>query len=165
MTRSSRTQGNKYGLVRYDASMKNKDLDFLMGRNLRKLRLERNMTQDQLAERLGISNSTVVTKWETGRKGIGKTLLLKLCKALNVKPSHFFVDEKTAFITNSRERDIVSMLREAEKMGVVETIEQFCTFVVVQARKKEGPLNKGKATYAESPCARRREGALSESPA
>ncbi len=146
--------------------MKHKDLNILMGRNLRKLRLERNMTQDQLAERLGLSNSCVVTKWEAGRKGIGKTLLLKLCKALNVKPSRFFVDEKTAYITSSRERDIVCMFREAEKMGVVETIEQCCMFIVGQARKKDRALNKGKSTYAESPCARRRESeTLSESPA
>ncbi len=52
--------------------MKHKDLNILMGRNLRRLRLERNLTQDQLAERLGLCNSNVVTKWEAGRKGIGK---------------------------------------------------------------------------------------------
>jgi transcriptional regulator with XRE-family HTH domain len=146
--------------------MKYKDLNILMGRNLRKMRLERNMTQDQLAERLGLNNSCVVTKWEAGRKGIGKTLLLKLCKALNVKPSQFFVDEKTAYITSSRERDIVCMFREAEKMGVVETIEQFCMFIVGQTRKKDCSLNKRKSTDAESPCSRRRGGGtLRESPA
>lgn len=146
--------------------MKHKDLNMLMGKNLRKMRRERKMTQDQLAERLGLNNSNVVTKWEAGRKGIGKKLLLKLCKALNVKPSQFFVDEKTAYITSSRERDIVCMFREAEKMGVVETIEQCCMFIVGQAREKDRALNKGKSTYAESPCGRRRESAsLSESPA
>jgi|GEM_PF-6538847 len=145
--------------------MKLQDLNILMGRNLRKLRLERSLTQDQLADRLRVS-SNLVTKWEAGRKGIGKKLLVKLCKALNVKPSLFYVDEKTTYITSTRERDIVCMLREAEKMGVVETIEQFCTFIVGQARKKERAVNKGRATYAESSCAKRRGSAtLSESPA
>lgn len=147
--------------------MKHKDLNKLMGKNLRRLRLERNLTQDQLAERLGMSNSCTVTKWEAGRKGIGKTILLKLCRALNVRPSRFFVDEKTAYISSSREREIICMFREAEKAGVVETIEQFCMFIVGQARKKDRAQNKGtSSTDAESPCAKRRgNGTLSESPA
>ncbi len=145
--------------------MKHKDLNILMGRNLRRLRLERNLTQDQLAERLGLCNSNVFTKWEAGRKGIGKRVLLKLCNALNVKPCLFYVDEKTPYITSTRERDIVNILREAEKAGVVDIFLLFGAFIVGQAKKQQKALNKGRAAIAELSCARRRGSArLSEGP-
>lgn len=144
--------------------MKNNDLNILIGLNLRRLRLERSLTQDQLADRLQVSTG-LITKWEAGRKGIGKRLLLKLCKSLNVKPCLFYVDKNTPYITSSRERDIVCMLREAEKAGVVEMIEQFTQFIVNQAKNKRRTVSKGKATQSESSCARRRGSAeLGESP-
>ncbi len=126
-----------------------------MGLNLRKLRLERNLTQDQLAERLQVS-AGMITKWEAGTKGIGKRLLLKLCKALNVKPCQFFVDDKTPYITSSRERNIISTLREAERVGVVDIFVQFGAFIIGQAKKNQNILNKGKATVAELSRAQRR---------
>ena len=114
--------------------MKIKDLDIIVGVNLRMLRRERNLTQDQLAELLRV-NTCLVSKWESGRKGIGKRMLLKLCKALHVKPGLFYVDELMPYIASPRERDIVYMFREAKKVGVVDMIEQFSEFMVKNAKK------------------------------
>lgn len=141
--------------------MKMKDLDIIVGVNLRMLRRERNLTQDQLAERLRISTG-LIPKWESGRKGVGKRMLLKLCRALHVKPGLFYVDERMPYIASSRERDIVYMFREAEKVGVVEMIEQFSEFMVDQAKKKIRAGNKGRPTATETSYLRRR-GSISSS--
>ena len=46
-------------------------------------RKEKNLTQEQLAERLGVSNKTV-SKWECGRCMPDYSLIEKLCKELNI---------------------------------------------------------------------------------
>ena len=115
--------------------MKSKDLNKLIGSNLRTLRLHSKMTQEQLAERLGVS-SGLVPKWEAGTKGIGKKVLLKLCEVFTVKPFIFYMDESAPVIINTREQKILYRVREAEKLGVSDQIEEYCDFVVGRARKR-----------------------------
>ena len=124
--------------------MKNKELDKLMGRNLREQRHRAKLTQEQLAERLGCS-SPLVPKWEAGRKGIGKKILLTLCEIFNVQPYVFYLDERASVITKSHEQKIVYKLREAEKLGVHDQIEEYCDFVVGQAIKRKRVGSKGMA--------------------
>jgi chorismate mutase len=80
----------------------------------------------------------LIPKWEAGSKGIGKNLLLKMCRTFKVTPCVFFVDEKCPIISSSRESELLVKLREAEKHGVDDMIEQFSVFIVDQARKKQG---------------------------
>jgi transcriptional regulator with XRE-family HTH domain len=115
--------------------MNNKELNKLTGDNLRKLRLKSKLTQEQLAERLNVS-STLIPKWEAGTKGIGKKVLLKLCNLFKVKPYMFYADERMPHIMSCREQEIVYKIREAEKLGVHDQIEQYCDFIVGQAKKK-----------------------------
>jgi transcriptional regulator with XRE-family HTH domain len=136
------------------AFMKNKELDMLIGFNLRKLRRECKLTQEQLAERLRVS-SGLIPKWESGAKGIGKHVLLKLCDVFNVRPYVFCMDEKMPYITNSREQEIVYKIREAERLGVHDQIEQYCEFIVGQAKKKKSAASKGRPTSTETANARR----------
>lgn len=134
--------------------MKNKELNMLMGFNLRKLRLDCNLTQEQLAERLGVS-SGLIPKWESGTKGMGKKVVLKLCDVFNVKPYVFCMDETTPHILNSREREIVRRLREAEKLGVHDLIEQYCDCIVGWAKKNQNTGVKGRPASTETASAGR----------
>ncbi len=127
--------------------MKNKEINKLMGSNLRKLRLAADFTQDHLAERIGVS-ARLLQRWEIGKKGIGKNVLINLCEVFNVKPYMFYIDEKTLFVTRSRERAILNKLRVAERLGVIDFIEQFSDFTIGQVKKvnsagRNGRLNPG----------------------
>lgn len=113
--------------------MNDSDLNKMMGSNLRKLRRESRLTQEQLAERLQVS-SGLIPKWESGAKGIGKKVLLKLCVIFNVQPYVFCRDERIPVITNAREQEMLYTIREAERLGVCEQIEQYCSFVIGQAK-------------------------------
>src|ERR1700690_3586805 len=123
--------------------MINKELNRLMGINLRKFRFASNLTQDQLAGRI-LGNGRLVQKWEVGKKGIGKKALISLCKVLNVKPYAFYIDDKTLLITRSRELAIVNKLREAEKLGVFDLIEQFSDFTIRQVKKVNSASRNGR---------------------
>ena len=114
--------------------MKNKELNKLIGFNLRTLRRATKMTQEQLAERLAVSVG-MIAKWETGAKGVGKKVLLKLCAVFDVKPYVFYLDGKAPLVTSVREQRILYRVREAEQLGVHDQIEQYCDFVVGRAKQ------------------------------
>lgn len=54
-----------------------------MRTNIRKLRLENNLTQKQLADKIGMGQS-IVTHYETGRRMPTVSTLVKLSKIFNV---------------------------------------------------------------------------------
>ncbi len=60
---------------------------------------EQNLTQEQLAERLGVSNKTV-SKWETAKCMPDHAIVKKLCEELNITISELMEgkgnDEKSA---------------------------------------------------------------------
>ena len=54
-----------------------------IGRFLGKVRRERGLTQEQLAQRLGVSQRTV-SRWETGRNMPDISMLTALCAQLDI---------------------------------------------------------------------------------
>lgn len=57
--------------------------------NIRKLRLQRNLTQQDIAQRLGISR-VAVTKWETGEASPRAEMLPKIAEILLCKIDDLF---------------------------------------------------------------------------
>ena len=53
------------------------------GKFIAKKRKEQNLTQEQLAERLGVSNKTI-SKWETGKCMPDYAVVKSLCEELKV---------------------------------------------------------------------------------
>ena len=64
-----------------------KDLDKLMGQNLKRMREERGWSQEQLAEMID-TDRRYISAVENGR-GIGESLLDRLCKVLEVAEEAF----------------------------------------------------------------------------
>jgi transcriptional regulator with XRE-family HTH domain len=61
------------------------------GEKIRKLRLSKGWTQEQLAERAGL-HPTYVGGVERGERNVGFDNLLKLARALNEHPSALFAE-------------------------------------------------------------------------
>ena len=75
----------------------NKDeLMLLVGSNLRKYRLERNLTQEQLAERAGISTS-FYANLERGKKSMSILTLKELASSLNIS-TDYLLNESSSII-------------------------------------------------------------------
>jgi transcriptional regulator with XRE-family HTH domain len=78
--------------------IKNKDLNkqySLFSNNIKAIRLQLNLTQEQLAERSDISIS-YIKQIESGKdyKNISLTVLLKLSKALDTSIANLFLENK-----------------------------------------------------------------------
>lgn len=81
-------------------------LQEMMGINLRKARLNAHMTQEELAEKAGISASNY-TNLEHGRKGMSSVTLISLANALNVSvDSILYGSEYDVHI-----QDVIALLR------------------------------------------------------
>ena len=88
-----------------------------VGRFITKKRKEQNLTQEQLAERLGISNKTI-SKWETGKCMPDYAVVKNLCEELNVSVSELMDGEETddKSIRMYDEEQILDLLRRTQEL-------------------------------------------------
>lgn len=65
------------------------DIDIHIGKRLRDLRIERGLTQTQLAEFSGVSYQQV-QKYEKGTNRISASRLWKFCRVMDINLGYFF---------------------------------------------------------------------------
>ncbi len=65
------------------------ELKKLFGNAVKKLRELNKLTQEELAERVGVQTQTI-TRIETGRNFVSSELLIALCNVFEVEPNIFF---------------------------------------------------------------------------
>jgi len=59
-------------------------------KRIRELREKAHLTQDRLAEIMGLETPNFISQIETGRKKVGLSVITKFCKALGMEISEFF---------------------------------------------------------------------------
>ena len=96
-----------------------------IGKFIAKKRKKQNLTQEQLAERLGISNKTV-SKWETGKCMPDYAVVKSLCEELKVTVSELMDGEEAGdkSVRAYDDEQILDLLRrtqELEKQKVMMT--------------------------------------------
>jgi len=84
------------------------------GKFIAKLRKEKSMTQEQLAEKMGVSINAV-SKWERGLSFPDVSLYKKLCKELGVNIEELINGEKDNS-EEAKEKAIISTVKEKEKI-------------------------------------------------
>ena len=90
-----------------------------------KKRKEQNLTQEQLAERLGVSNKTI-SKWETGNCMPDYAVVKNLCEELRVSVSELMdgeeSDDKSVRVYDDEQiLDLLRRTQELEKQKVMLT--------------------------------------------
>jgi transcriptional regulator with XRE-family HTH domain len=87
------------------------DIDRLVGENVRKLRIQRNLTLAQLAAELGISHQQL-QKYETGANRLSAGMLCSVAKALGVAIEILFLGETgTSKKPSDRQEAVLEDLR------------------------------------------------------
>lgn len=88
-----------------------------IGRFIAKKRKEQNLTQEQLAERLGVSNKTV-SKWETGKCMPDYSVVNKLCEELKISVSELMDGEETdgKSVRMYDDEQILDLLRRTQEL-------------------------------------------------
>ena len=84
-----------------------------IGRRIRKYREENNLSQKQLAEKIGVSNSRV-SNWEQGLNRPDADILAAICVALDVSPSLLLGIQVTGDELTEQERRVLKAYREKE---------------------------------------------------
>ena len=76
-------------------SVSKSDIDKIFGKILREFRIKSDLTQEQLAEKLGISLK-YISRIENGNNGIKTQTLIKYMNILGITPNTLYLD----FLTN-----------------------------------------------------------------
>lgn len=75
-----------------------------IAQNLKKIRVDRKLSQQEVADSLGIDRKTYVN-WEAGVSDIKSSYLPELAKFFNVEISEFFRESKSEIIINQQNSD------------------------------------------------------------
>ena len=95
------------------------------GKFIAKKRKELNLTQEQLAERLGVSNKTI-SKWETGKCMPDYAVVKSLCEELKISVSELMdgeeADDKSVRVYDDEQiLDLLRRTQELERQKVMMT--------------------------------------------
>lgn len=86
-------------------------MTYEIGLRIRKFREEKNISQKELAQRIGVSNSRV-SNWEQGINRPDVDFLASICKALNVSPSELLDIRLSDDELNDNERQLIMSYRK-----------------------------------------------------
>ena len=86
----------------------------VIGQFIATKRREQNLTQEQLAEKIGVSNKTV-SRWETGKTMPEYSIVEPLCEALNVSVSELIAGKESEE-KNSLQDDISLLSYKVEQL-------------------------------------------------
>jgi transcriptional regulator with XRE-family HTH domain len=140
-------QKNLYSVVLGVKSIK--DLNKLIGSNLKRIRLKKGLTQEKLGEMINVDGN-VIARIEGGIIGLGKRNMIKLCNALGIEPAEFFIDNTTPLPSSELEQKALYMAREAEKLGVEYIVEEAVEYTMhrltVVKKQKGKDIGKSKTT-------------------
>lgn len=70
--------------------MNKEEAKIIFGENLKRLRLARNMSQDELAKALGYTNRSSINKIELGKNDMPRNKVLRAAQVLGVNPIQLF---------------------------------------------------------------------------
>ena len=103
----------------------------LVGKFITQKRKEKNLTQEQLADKIGVSNKTI-SKWETGKCMPDYSVIELLCEELNITLAELMngeEDEKSIHTYDNEQ--IVEMLKEIQNLKAQKAlIMGYCLLVM-----------------------------------
>lgn len=108
------------------------------GRFMAEMRRQQNLTQRELAEKVGVSDKTV-SKWETGRSMPDNAIMLDVCLILNISVNELLSGEKfpEENYIHKAEENMVELVKESEyhkqkgRWTIFGTIFSFLMLVVM----------------------------------
>lgn len=89
-----------------------------IGNYIQKKRKEKNLTQEQLAEKLSVSNKTI-SKWECGKALPDYSLVEMVCEILEISTFELFSGEDNK---NLDEKQMIEMLERIQKLEIQKSI-------------------------------------------
>ena len=127
----------------------------LFGMNLKKLRLEKGMSQDEIAKKLGYKGRSAINKIETGVNDMPRDMVVRCAEVLGVSPLDLFfyeylpdvdvhiptqkdllIDALDVTIKNESVRNAIHAILEESKSLPVSKLDQILSYI--KFLKQEG---------------------------
>ena len=127
----------------------------LFGMNLKKLRLEKGMSQDELAKKLGYKGRSAINKIETGVNDMPRDMVVRCAEVLGVSPLDLFfyeylpdsdihiptqkdllIDALDITIKNESVRNAVHAILEESKSLPVSKLDQILSYIKFLMQEK-----------------------------
>jgi transcriptional regulator with XRE-family HTH domain len=96
-----------------------------VGNLIRSLRIEKGLTQQLLADQLHVTNAAV-SKWETGKGMPDSSIMLSLCKCLDISITDLLSGEKVSKTerTEKAEENVINLLKDIEEIKVLSNLSE-----------------------------------------
>ena len=87
-----------------------------IGKFIAQMRKEKELTQRQLAEQVGVSDKTV-SKWETGRSMPDNSVIMDVCMVLEISVNELLLGERISEenYVNKAEENMIELVKESER--------------------------------------------------
>lgn len=94
-------------MILYNVNMKRGEL--ILNERLKKLRKTLDLTQQELADKLGVKRNTVA-QWEIGRNEPSDAIIFSICREFDVNKEWLRTGEGEMFVIRSDEEEIAAFL-------------------------------------------------------
>ena len=114
----------------------------VIGKYISLKRKQKNMTQEQLAEKLGVSNKTI-SKWETGKCMPDYSIVKNLCDELEITVAELFDGESSGekSVRIYDEEQFLDLLRRTQELeDIRQRVENFTQVAQQDMNKKQQEL-------------------------
>lgn len=112
------------------------DIDEVIARNLRRLRRERNLTQEELGRMIN-AQPQLINMIENNRKGMGKDIMTRLCRELDIHVYELYLDETAPVVEDDQMARVLGMMREARELGIIDPMIEYAEYLIQKAEKKQ----------------------------
>ena len=91
-------------------------MDHKIGEKIKALRLQHNLTQSQLAEKIG-ADQPLLARWENGKKIPSLPTLIKIAKNFNISLDTLAFNDRDLQTLISKDKTLISKLKNFEKLS------------------------------------------------
>ena len=112
--------------------MKKEEAKKVFGENLKRLRLARGFSQDELARMVGYTNRSSINKIEIGRSGIPSNKVNELARVLGVSPLELFKEQPIETVDITVKDDGISALFEQLSEENQAKLKEYAEFLLLK---------------------------------
>ena len=125
-----------------------KDVNALIGQNIRRIRLARGLSQLQLAKAIGTVPQRI-SACESGRTGAGKSILENISRRLGVSWWEFYIDEDTPLVSGPGEMKKLMLHRQEMTLGIADEVMDLEQIWIARVKYKAAHAKTDKERISE----------------
>lgn len=128
------------------------DIDKIIGHNLRRIRIEKKLGQEEFAQKIRISKQRL-SAYENAKEGLGKDVMARICTFFNVELFEFYIQENSPLPSSKLQLKCLNIAKKAEEVNaayVAEELAEFGSHRIEKIKKAQDIAHKSKRIRAKA---------------